>query len=143
MSFVCHLYVPYVTHMSFACHSYVLIFHTYVTRMCSFFIRMSLVCNCMSSYVLVCHSYVTRISVVFTCMSPVCHSYTLVCHPYVTRIYSYATRMSLVYTRMPSVCHSYVVLPWVLTFNDTLRDKAPSIKTPAITKSLNMGIWVT
>ena len=29
-----------------------------------------------------------------------------------------------------------------LGFKDTHREKAPSIKTPALTKSTNMGIWV-
>ena len=79
--------------MSFACQSYVLVYHLYV-------IRMSLACH---SYVLVCHPYVTRMysyvirmSLVCTRMSSVCHSYVLVCHQYVTRMYSYVIRMSLV-----------------------------------------------
>ena len=52
----------YVIRMSLVCsrvssvyHSYVLVFHPYVTRMYSHVIRMSLVCTRMSS---VCHSYV-------------------------------------------------------------------------------------
>ena len=29
-----------------------------------------------------------------------------------------------------------------VTFKDTHREKAPSNKTPALTKSMDMGIWV-
>ena len=68
MSLVC-------TRMSSVCHSYVLVYNPYVTRMYSHVIRMSIVCTRMSS---------------------VCHSYVLVCYPYVTRMYSYAIRMSLI-----------------------------------------------
>ena len=57
----------YVTHMSFVCHS----------------------------YIPVCHSYVTRILFLYTPMSFVCHSYVLVRHQYVTRMYAYVIRMSL------------------------------------------------
>ena len=76
-----------------------LVYHSHVTRMCSYVIRMSLLCvrkSCVYSYAI--------------CMSSVCHSYVLVCDPYITRMYSYVTRMSLVCTRMPSVCHSYVLV---------------------------------
>ena len=73
---------PYVTRMSFVCHSYVLVCHScvlvcppYITRIYSCIILMSLVC--------------TRIS-------SVCRSYVLVCHPYVTHMYQYVIRMSLV-----------------------------------------------
>ena len=79
--------------MSFSCQSYVLVYHSYVTRMSS-----------------VCHSYVVRISLVCVRMSSVCHSHVLVCHPYVTRMYSYVIRMSLICNRMSSVCHSYVLI---------------------------------
>ena len=90
--------------MSFTCHSWC---HLYVTRMYSYFIRMSLVCTRMSFlchlYVIVCHlyvthmySHVTRMSFVCTRMSSVCYSHVLVCHPYATRMYSYVIRMSLV-----------------------------------------------
>ena len=81
---------PYVTLMSFVCHSYVLVCQSYVTRL---------------------YSYVIRMSLVGTRMSFVCHSYVLVCYLYVTRLYSYVICMSLVCTHMSSVCHSYVVLP--------------------------------
>ena len=94
--------------MSFVCHAYVLVCHSYV-------IRMPFVCH---SYVIVCHSYVSRIYIyVLVCMPSVCHSYVLVCHPYVTRMYSYVTpmyscitRMSLVCTPMTPVCHWYVLI---------------------------------
>ena len=57
--------------------------HSYITRMYSYDIRMSLVCTRMPS---VCHSC--------TRMSSVCHSYVLlchvlVCHSYVTRLWFY------------------------------------------------------
>ena len=95
--FVYQSYVSYVirmslvcTRMSSVCHLYVLVYHSYVTRM-----------SCMSSvyhsYVLLCHPFVTRL-----------HSY--VCHSYVTCMYPFVIRMSLVCTRMSFVCHSYVVL---------------------------------
>ena len=29
-----------------------------------------------------------------------------------------------------------------MLFKDTYREKAPQSKTPALTKSMNMGIWV-
>ena len=61
--------------MSFICHSYVLTWHLYVTRMYSYAIRMSLVCTRVSS---------------------LCHSYVLVCHLYVTCMYLYIICMSLV-----------------------------------------------
>ena len=96
-----------VTCISFVCHLYVLVCHSFVTRMqlyiiCiySHVIFMSLLCTHMSS---VCHSYVlvcNGISLVCTHMSSVYHSYVLVYHPYVTRMYSHAIRMSLVCTRM-------------------------------------------
>ena len=68
------------------CHSYVLVYHPYLTRMCSYIIRMSLVCH---PYVLVCtrsrmYSYVIRMS--------------LVCGFIMER--SYVICMSLIYTRM-------------------------------------------
>ena len=91
MSLMCTL-------ISSICHSCVLLYHLYVTRL--------------NSYVMVCHPYVTRMSIVF-------HSHLLVCHPYVTRMYSCVIRMSLVCTRicngMSSVCHSYVICV-LLTF---------------------------
>ena len=68
--------------MSSVCHSYVLAFHPYVTRMYWYVIHMSHVCTRMSS---VCHSYAL-----------VRHPYVFVCHPYGTRIYAYIIRMSLV-----------------------------------------------
>ena len=86
--------------ISFTCQSYVLVYHSYVTRMSLICTRMSFVCHL---YVLVCNPYVTRMywfvirmSLVCTRMSSVCHLYVLVCHPYVTRMYSYVIRMSLV-----------------------------------------------
>ena len=63
------------TRMWPVCHSYVLVYHPYVTRM---------------------YSYVTDMSLACARMSPVCHSYVLVCHPCVTRMYSYVIHMSLV-----------------------------------------------
>ena len=33
-------------------------------------------------------------------------------------------------------------LIYIQDFKDTHREKAPSNKTPALTKSTNMGIWV-
>ena len=90
LSTACH---PYVSRMSFVCHSYYshvirmsLVCHSYVIRMSLVCTRMSFVCH---SYVLARHSYITR-------MSSVCHPYVLVCHSYVTRMYSYVIRMSLV-----------------------------------------------
>ena len=59
--------------MPFVCHSYVLVFHPYVTRM---------------------YSNVIRMLLVFTRMSSLCHLYVLVYHPYATRMYSYVTGMS-------------------------------------------------
>ena len=50
MPFLCHLYVL-VCH---SCQSFVLVYHSNVTRMHSYVIRMS-------SYVLVCHLYVTHL----------------------------------------------------------------------------------
>ena len=92
--------------MSLVCNpklSLILVCHPYVTRMYSYVIRMSLVCNPMSfvchSYVLVCHPYVTRMYSYVIRMSSLCHSYVLVCHPYVTRMCSYVT-----------VSHSYVLI---------------------------------
>ena len=58
---------------------YALVCHPYVTGMCSYDIRMSLVC---------------------TRMSFVCHSYVLVRHSYVTHMYSFIIRLSLVCTRI-------------------------------------------
>ena len=62
--------------MSLACHSYVTHMYSYVNRMRSYGICMSLVSTCMSfvchSYVLVCHSYVTRMCSYVICMSLVC-----------------------------------------------------------------------
>ena len=55
MSFVCHLHVLLGILMSSVCNSYVLLCHSYVTRMYSCVIRMSLACTFMS---FVCHSYV-------------------------------------------------------------------------------------
>ena len=75
--------------MQFICHMYLLVYHLYVTRMCSYVICMSLVCTRMEWYVTYIYSYIM-----------VCHSYGLV-----------VIRMSLVCFRMSSVCHSYVVLP--------------------------------
>ena len=75
--------------MQFICHMYLLVYHLYVTRMCSYVICMSLVCTRMECYVTYIYSYIM-----------VCHSYGLV-----------VIRMSLVCFRMSSVCHSYVVLP--------------------------------
>ena len=92
--------MPFVfSRMSLLCHSY-------VTRMYSYIILMSLSCTRMSSechsHVLVCHRYVTRmhsyvicVSLVCTRMPSACHSYVLVCHPYVSCMYSYVIRMSL------------------------------------------------
>ena len=73
--------------MLFACHSY-------VNRMYSYVVRMSLVCHPHVSM----YSYVIHMSLVCTRQSSTCHSYVLLCHPYVTRI--------------SFVCHSYVDLPW-------------------------------
>ena len=61
---------------------------------------------------LVYHSYVTRIYSYVIRMSLVCPLYSL-CHPYITRLYSHVIRMSLVCTRMTFVCHSFVVLLWI------------------------------
>ena len=96
--FLSTAYHPYVSRMSFVCHSY----YSHVIRMSLVCTRMSFVCHL---YVLVCDPYATRMYSHVIRMS-------LVCHPYVTRMYSYVIRMSLVCTRMSFVCHSYVVLPW-------------------------------
>ena len=94
-----------------------LVCHSYINRMYSYLIRMSLV--------------YARILSVWTLMSFVCHSYVIVCYLYVTRIYSYvmlwhsyAIRMSPICTRISSLCHShvlvcrhlYVVLSWTILF---------------------------
>ena len=97
----------YAICMSLVCHSYVTRMYSYVIRMSLLFVHKSPVCTCMSfvchSYVLACHPYVTRMYSYVTCIyscvirvSLVCHSYVLVCHPYVTRMYSHVIRMSLV-----------------------------------------------
>ena len=69
---VCHLYVTRRCAYLMVCHSYVLVYHSHVTRMSS-------VCHL---HVLVCHpvchldrlSYVTRMPLVCTSMSSVFHS---------------------------------------------------------------------
>ena len=113
--------------ISFARHFYALIFylnvlvcHSYVSRLYSYVICMSLVCTRMSS---VCHSSVTRmyscvirVSLLCTRMPSVCHSYVLTC-----------LRMSLVCARMSSVCHSYVLVchPYVIRrwfYHEPLKD---------------------
>ena len=75
-------------------------------------ICMSFVCH---SYELVYHSYVILISLVCARFLSVNHSHVLVYHSYVTRMYSYVTRMSLICTRVSSACHSSVVVPWTWT----------------------------
>ena len=92
--------------MSFACYLYALIFclyvfvcHSYVSRMYSYVICMSLVCTRMSS---VCHSYVIRMSLVCTRMSFVCTRMSSVCTP----MYSYVIRS------YAPVCHSYITPIW-------------------------------
>ena len=69
--------------------SSVLVCHSYVTRIYSYIICMSLVCTRMSS---VCHLYVIRMPLVSTHMLSVYHSYVLVCHPYVTSMWFYHER---------------------------------------------------
>ena len=86
MSLVWALALSICTRMSSVCHSYVLVYYSYVTLMYSVCL-MLLICTYMSS---------------------VCHSYVLICHPYVTRRYWYVIRMSLVCTRMSS----YVTRMW-------------------------------
>ena len=88
MSLACHVHVICLRFIYMSFYLYVLVCHSYVARVYSYVVPMSLVC--------------TRMSSVF-------HSYVLVCHPHVTRMYSYVIRMSLVCTRMSSVCHSYVL----------------------------------
>ena len=96
MSFVCHLYVPvnhsYVTCI-YTCYPYVTKMHWFVIRSHSYVLIRHPYVTCMSplcqSSVLVCHPYGTR-------MSSLCHPYVFVCHLYVTHIYSYVTRMSVV-----------------------------------------------
>ena len=99
MSLVCTRMYSYVirmslvhTHMSSVCHSYVLVCHSYVTRI---FTHMSSVCH---SYVLICHWYVTRM-----------YSYVIRMSLSCTRMYSYVILMSLVCACMSFVCHSSVV----------------------------------
>ena len=79
--------------MSFVCHSYFLVYHSYITRRYSYVILMSLVCHPYGTRM---YLYFIPMSLVCTHISFVCHSYVLVCHPYVTRMYSYVIRMSLV-----------------------------------------------
>ena len=92
---------------------YVLVCHSYISRMYSYVICMSLICY---RYVTHMYSYVMRVSLVCTrmssvirvslpCihMSSVCHSYVHVCHPYVTPMYSHVIHMSLVGARMSLV----------------------------------------
>ena len=67
---------------------------------------MSLVCTLCHTYVTRMYSHIIRMSLVCALVSFVCHSYVLVCHSYATRMYSYVIRMSLVCTRMSFVCHS-------------------------------------
>ena len=47
-------------------------------------------------YILVCHSYFTRMHYYVICMSFVCTRMSFACHSYVTRMYSYVICMSLV-----------------------------------------------
>ena len=110
MSFACACFSPLCTYIPFACQSYVLVCHLYVTCM---YLHV-MVCV---SFVLVFHPYVTRlysyvisISLVCTRVSSVCHSYVLVYHPYVTHMYSHVIRMSLACTRISSLCHSFVLV---------------------------------
>ena len=91
--------MSYVIRIPFVCQSYVLVCHTYVicmslvlrtchsyiTRVCSYFIYM--------------YSYAIRMAVVCTGISSVCHSYVLVCNG-----------MPLVYTRMSFVRHSHLLV---------------------------------
>ena len=79
--------ILHVIRMSFVCHLYVLLCHSYV-------IHTLLTFACMSS---IYRQYVIRTSFVCARMSLVCHSYVPVCH------------ISLVCTPMSSVCHSYVI----------------------------------
>ena len=95
-SFVCNLYV---IRTSIVCTRMPLICHSHITCMCSYIIRMSLLCvrklSVCTRIPIVCHSmysYVIRMSLVCTRMSSVCHS-------------------SLVCAHMSSACHSYMVLP--------------------------------
>ena len=98
MPCVCHSYAnlmySYVTHMSFVCHSYVLICYLHV-----------LVCNGMS---LACTRFLS-----------VYYSYVLVCLPYVTRMYSYVIRMSFVCGFTVNLVywisfHNVIFLVWTL-----------------------------
>ena len=87
---VCNQYVTPMSRISSLCHSYVLVYQLYVTRLYPHVICMSPV-----------HA---RMLLVCTCMSFVCHSYAHTC----TRMYSYVILMSLVCTRISTVCHSSV-----------------------------------
>ena len=80
--------ISHVILKPFLCHSYVVVWHSYV-------ICMSILSDHKSS--------------VCTPMSFVCQSYVLICHTFVTRGYSYVIRMILICTRLSSVCHSYVI----------------------------------
>ena len=65
---------------------------------------------CMYSYVTLICFYAIRISVVYTRMSSVCHLCVLLCHSCVTHVYSYIIHMSHICTRMSSVCHLYILV---------------------------------
>ena len=78
------------------------LFHSYVTCLYSYVIRVSLVCTCKLSVCtgmsFVCHLYVTcmyhtRMSSVRHSYALVCNGVLLVCHQYATRMYSYVIRM--------------------------------------------------
>ena len=115
---------PHVIRVSFLCHSYVIVYHPYATRIYSYVIRMSLVWTCMSSVSIrmssICHSYVIRMSLVchpyVTRMSSVCHSYVICISLVCTRVSLVCTRMSFVCTRISSICHSYVLVCHLYVF---------------------------
>ena len=93
MSLVYHPYATrvysFIIRISVVCQSYVIVCHPNVSRMYSYVIRMSLVCTHVIGVSLVCHSNVAHMSLVCTRMLPECHSYVLVCHPFVTRMWFY------------------------------------------------------
>ena len=104
------LVMSHVTRISYViCHMSIL---PYVTFMCLYVIRMSLICTRLSS---VCHSHVIRMSLICTRMSFVCHSYVLVCHPHITLMSSVCHSYVLVCTLMSlicTLCHPYVTRMW-------------------------------
>ena len=99
------------------CHSYVLVYHPYVTLMYS-------------------DSYVIRVSLSYARISSVRHSYVLVCHTHVTRIYSYVIRMSIVWK-----WHIFCIWKWHIPLFWKCRIFAVETDTFSYLKKVHFRIW--